>query len=377
MFTVRSKGGQLVVTPSSGIDRPVSRAEYRAALPFLERDAPKHEWQHVSNNTSYLEAIYEEASEERPTLESFVSARVRAAGVSSAEGTEDWESRYRDQRRRFAEAYRKLQAELVQRDAEIAKRDEAGIALAGQIQQLRRDVTDLEQQLEAAERRSVVAGILDGHDRQAREDALDAARMQDASSARTHTEAASTRKQPKHAGKAPGDARSQRRKARAQAASAKLEADGLRRQLKEAQSATASRSPTGLSVRFELGSLRVDHARPADPDDARALQAAATRLADDPDGAVTDCRRVLERCAKRLWQAENPGRSASASFRDLMGDLRDGAIPVSDWHLMKNLWSTASGIVHDGGGTPDLALWVWLGCARVAEMCAEPVAAAP
>ncbi len=129
MFTVRSQGGQLVVIPSSGFGRGISRDEFRNAWPHMERDEPRSKWQHLSNNTSYLEAIHDEVAEELQAFDPLPSTQaVPAIGPSSDPGVADWEVRYRNQRRQFAEAYRKLQAE-------VARRDQAGIELARSVRQ--------------------------------------------------------------------------------------------------------------------------------------------------------------------------------------------------------------------------------------------------
>ena len=66
-------------------------------------------------------------------------------------------------------------------------------------------------------------------------------------------------------------------------------------------------------------------------------------------------------------------RSFGALRPDRWMDLMDGLrasplVPLSDWHLMRNLYSRASGVVHDGGSTPEIALWIWLGVAQAAQL---------
>jgi predicted nucleic acid-binding Zn-ribbon protein len=378
MFTVHSDRGRLIVTPSSGIGRVIPGTEFQAAWPYLEREAPKQAWQHVSNNTSYLEAIYDEVVEELPTLESFVAARVRAAS-REAGPVIDWEARYRDQRRQFAEAYRKLQAELAEKDAAIAKRDQAGKVLAGQVQRQERELDDLKGRLETVEQAKVATEVVLGHVRRELKDDRDATRMAAQAAVpragRLDADVARLKQQLAHANASLTDAITQQGQAQAKAAAAQREVEELRRELGAVKAAKPTTPPPAdtVTISFDIAKLSFAHDRAIDKRHARILHGAAKQVFDRPDAAILECRRVLEACAKRLWEQEHPGRTAGGAFWVLMDELRNGAIPISEWHLMKNIWSTASGIVHEGGGTPDVALWVWLGCARVAEMCAPSV----
>jgi hypothetical protein len=59
-------------------------------------------------------------------------------------------------------------------------------------------------------------------------------------------------------------------------------------------------------------------------------------------------------------------------------ELRDHpSMPPSDWHMAKNLYSRASAIVHEGGATPQLALWIWLGVMQLAELARPAVVGKP
>ena len=61
--------------------------------------------------------------------------------------------------------------------------------------------------------------------------------------------------------------------------------------------------------------------------------------------------------------------SPPQNIGDVMGDLYgDAAIPTADWHLMKQLFGRASAIVHEGGASQEMALWIWLGTRGVAEL---------
>ena len=112
-----------------------------------------------------------------------------------------------------------------------------------------------------------------------------------------------------------------------------------------------------------------------DAEVGQQLQQSATYLASDPDTAVMKCRRALEGAVAGLWQQANTGsRLPSVSISQLLTDLRDHPLlGISDWHLAKNLYARSSAIVHEGGATPDVALWIWLGVLQFAEIAhAEP-----
>ena len=84
---------------------------------------------------------------------------------------------------------------------------------------------------------------------------------------------------------------------------------------------------------------------------------------------MLECRRVLERCSRSIWRDAYPGQQPPDRFAETMGDIRDsGVVPAPDWHLMKNLYSRSSDIVHNGGANKESALWIWLGTAEVAEL---------
>jgi hypothetical protein len=53
----------------------------------------------------------------------------------------------------------------------------------------------------------------------------------------------------------------------------------------------------------------------------------------------------------------------------MLSDLYDHeSFPAPDFHLAKNLYARASGIVHEGGAEADAALWIWLGVVQIAEL---------
>ncbi|MBX3031592.1 MAG: hypothetical protein KF809_15705 [Chloroflexi bacterium] len=360
MFTVQSHGSQLVVTPQSGIGRVVAPEEFRAAWPFIERDEPKAMWQSISKNTSYLESIHDDLVEGLQ-LDQPVPAFAEAEEAQGVASSADWEARYREQRRRFAAAYRKL-------ESDIARRDKVGIEVTRTLRIRGQEVAELRELLTVSQQEKGAIELSLGL---AREEIADLQRDARASAgsnehaARLQGELTATRSRlielKERLDKATRDHEASQ--ADAQASERRID------ELEQALAAIKSRPMAKDGLGIGLGELASAQARVTDSELVRALESAAQRVVPDPDASVAECRRILERCARGLWQDAHQGAGPPRSFYELMADLRGlGAVPDPDWHLMKNLYARASAIVHEGGARPDVALWIWLGTAQVAEL---------
>jgi len=344
-FRVRFEDGLLVITTTSGSDRAVSRKELEASWPFLERDAPRSAWKHLSNNGSYLDSVFDDIREMHSTQTQAVPALNGAqsqVAIAVELGIRDEEIRdlhnalteQRDLEAEVQELKTRLQAHA--RESATAQADFATAAHESTIEtgRLKRRVRELERSL-------ADAGTTVGH-----------------------------------------EVTAQRDKALADSYTSKLRVADLTQQLERAEllakeastrlaASKAHAKPatvTTLEIRYDIGQLVLKSSKEMPSAVAASLAASAPKVFRDPDASIGECRRALETVARILWT-----RSGSAAPPDRWMDLMDGLrgsplVPISDWHLMRNLYSRASGVVHDGGATPDIALWIWLGVAQAAQL---------
>jgi len=106
----------------------------------------------------------------------------------------------------------------------------------------------------------------------------------------------------------------------------------------------------------------------SNPEIAKRLHAAAAVIFSNPVAAVDETRRALEAAARSIYRSSF-GNDGPRPFHELAAELRGNALlPDGDWHLMKNLWSRASGAIHEGKADSSSALWIWLGTAQFAEL---------
>jgi len=87
-----------------------------------------------------------------------------------------------------------------------------------------------------------------------------------------------------------------------------------------------------------------------------------------PSASVAASRRALETAVGIMWR-QATGGIGSPKVSDMLYDLRGHRLmPDSDWHLAKNIYGRASGIVHDGTNRADLALWIFFGAVQICEL---------
>jgi hypothetical protein len=141
----------------------------------------------------------------------------------------------------------------------------------------------------------------------------------------------------------------------------------LEGQLLEARSQN-SVQPTEMV--FNIGQLSFRQALGLSDTIRPHLDRSAKLVFSNPDGAVLDARRAIEAAVAALWaKAFDRIPQSRRSIGDLLFELREQpSLPGNDWHLAKNLYSRASAIVHEGGATPQIALWIWLGTIQIAEL---------
>jgi hypothetical protein len=126
-----------------------------------------------------------------------------------------------------------------------------------------------------------------------------------------------------------------------------------------------------MEIVFELGDRRFGHVRRTEPRVRNRLQRAAAATFTTPLACVVETRQALELIADGLWRrtSQLPRPRSIGETLDLLRG--SPSIPGSDWHLFKNLWSRASAIVHEGGATSEIALWIWLGTAQLSELVVD------
>ena len=100
------------------------------------------------------------------------------------------------------------------------------------------------------------------------------------------------------------------------------------------------------------------------------LKRAAELAPEYPMASVAESRQVLEAAVNMLWMAAGNERNTSRRVTDLLAELRGHPLlPDPDWHLVKNLYSRASAIIHDEvRGRADLALWIFFGAVQFCEL---------
>ena len=376
-FWVRSESGNLIVTPASGVGRLVRMGELQATWPHIAGGAPRAVWKDLTNNGSYLEAIYDdlqEAQQTAPLVAQAAGPVVRDAQHRLERCTEEYvtlRDRYRIETKHLQEEVRSKTTEVIRirmeletaREALHAERrtrsTEPLDALRAELDRERASRQQLEHLLQAArsEAQQTIEGMRVLHEALTTANTELRSQLGEAIDARDEAEAAVA------------DVAQRLRVAELKSAHAE-ESAKLRKGDTIAQDDAVS-AFTQLTL-----SLGVTDRIP-EPRQREALISASERLGVDPDAAVAECRRVLERCSRTMWEDAFPERQAPGRFSDAMFDIRStGVVPEADWHLMKNLYSRASDIVHNGGGTKQAALMIWLGTAEVAELAGakRPVA---
>lgn len=343
-FRVRADGNFLVVTTGAGNDRVIPGAEVTRCWPLAERNAPRVEWKRHTENSSYIESIYDFLRESTSPAEEIDDALETSLARQRLQDQDALIARLRarladleDQRDRIAkleERLREMSAEVVQADAtrrargvnieEVAKARLLAAALRRDLDAIRRASAETDRQLSSAKREVSALEL----------------KLSAAQSTVALTQKA----------------------------------------LESAKEELARRDTSALvemSVAFNLGSRSFASSHRLERVAAEAMQRAARLIDSDPDNAISSCRRVLEACVREIWRMKRSGPEPP-SFTLVLDDLhRDPVFPMTDWHLSKQLWTRASGYVHQGGAKPEAALWIWLGTQQIAELVPVTRPAAP
>jgi len=331
-FRMRSVDEDLIVTTVGGSNRLIPNAEFHAAWSYIDREAPKSAWKHVSSNSSYLESVYDDLREagdapQRPVQREIEMGLLR----QEVKDLEETIAFLRDGRP-SADRLESL----------LAGERETTSSLEARVAELEGHVVELVERQPAASIKDLGA---------ARNLAADLRRQL----ATARTEGA----------KALAAAESRRR---SEIAELSAQAAELERRRQQASRSAAASERVELVIRFDLGAKSFGSTHRLERDAAGLLSRAAAQFDKDPNYTVTVCRQVLESAARRIWEIRR-ATPTPRSFSEVMDGLRgDAAVPVADWHLMKQLWSRSSAVVHDRGADREIALWVWLGTREVAEL---------
>lgn len=377
LFWVRYEAGDLIVVPGSGNERHVIRDEFLRTWGHIDAGTARATLRQLTNNGSYLEAIYDDLRETAEAIDTADlvdkgdSGRSATNGAGSSRGSgrsvpdsaalpapaiqdhaqpdlarrlEEADSRLRALRNQYATAYRELESRLHVRERELTAAKDQRDAKISQPDTASRDRPGLELRLVETKTARDRAEAALARTR-AELDAVSAANASRVAVLEAHL----------------GEAQDHRDKLL-------RERNEINEQLQLART-TQARKPEAsrITISLSLNALNVDRERmAADPD---SLGRAARSIFTDPSASVAECRRVIERSARSLWSRAGNAGTAPNRFGDVMAGLRGAAIiPDPDWHLIKNLYARASGVVHEGGATPDIALWIWLGTLQVAEL---------
>ena len=368
-FWVESRNGSLVVTPNSGIGRLIRMREIEAAWPHIAADEPRNTWKHISNNGSYLESIYDDADAAQRTVTP-ASGRAMSPPAPVAPHLEKRAQAYVDLRAQYRMETEQLGEQLDERRTEIielrmeleAAREKLAARRTrslGEVEELRADlgaarrkVRELQEELAAAAdeaERKIAELNRQGHALELSRKELED-QLTEAIAARDEAESA-------HGGLAQ----------RLRLAELKLRAVAEQAE----QRGAIGKDEVARALTQTTLSLGVTECI-SEPRQREAMITAAGQLAGSPDAAVMECRRVLERCSRTMWEESFPGESVPARFSERMHQIYDtGVIPLPDWHRMKHLYARASDIVHNGGGSRRAALQIWLDTADIAELAAS------
>lgn len=383
-FWVRAENGNLIVTTSSGSERSLELRHLEACWPFVADDAPMSKWKHLSgDNASYIGAIYDDLSSLEPPLE--VTELARPEGV---EAPAPPPTNFREVRSigpgamgTHEETNRKIPLDLPF-DARLAigLRDEEIEDLKREIARLRggpgpsRIQAELQLQLSAMARE-----LGEARAETARARAEAAASAEEIGKVQQAARRA-IREAIREAKVAPATVRPSKKPASAQREVARLEREvaRLERELAVAQTdVEAARDElrkmrTRQGILLELDGVTSRSQAELTVDDAIAgpLIQASTKIVSEPLSAIVDSRRALETFVALTWgrafglKPSGIRRPTSVLLAELRGNPQ---LPESDWHLAKNLYGRSSGVIHEGGATPQLAMWVWLGMVQLAD----------
>lgn len=349
LFWVKASNSEFTITPGSGRDRVVPRAEFAACWPFITDDQPRSNWRHLTNNASYLEAVFdavEGASErERPTPAE-PSARDAAPLVDSRQlRIGILEEQVHDLQRQLGDVD-SLREDIPRLRSKVRALESTSEGKEREIERLRTELA----RLRLAEPPSQDVGLLTGR--------LSAAERARDDLQSLHRQAQEDLGQMVEARKLQAD----------ELATAKATEERLRGETERLKREFAAK-PMPLALGISLGDLKYDLAASIDPSLKEDIRAGAARVFADPDASIAATRRALETTCRLLLTQSYGAPDDAVPMRYILDTLRnDPVMPDSDWHLAKNVWSRASAFVHEGGATPLHALWAWLSVVQLAQL---------
>jgi len=345
-FMVRAVNGELVVTPGSGIDRSIGQQEFMTVVPFILRGDPRTRWKHLTNNVSYLDAIVEDLREvvieQAVANVPYVLPKINVDPITFG-----------------LQAQRIL--DLENEVGHLKTRLEAGNGRGStSAMELRR--------LERAEGRAreLEAALREGDHDRSRIEAQLRAELASANGSRKIAGEAMRRAERDMAllrselaiALAPQELPKARATQQRDLEQSRIERDLARRDVNEALArvrelekevaklgGTSAGAEAALPfvVQLSLGSMRFPRDFSSNPEIAKRLHAAAAVIFSNPVAAVDETRRALEAAARSIYRSSF-GNDGPRPFHELAAELRGNALlPDGDWHLMKNLWSRASG----------------------------------
>lgn len=349
-FWVRIGPNGFVVTTNSGADRPIAYEVVARCWSHIRGDEPLSRWKALSeNNSSYLAAIYDDMTESR-----------RSESLSSDSVPDPSPSVPRN-------PLSEVGYELDPHALAIGLRDQTILDLKEELRRLHARSVALAPTTNRVEADAQAAESL----RVALEEATKA--KGEVSRLEGDLRAMAIRRQVAEDKAARADKRTADCEARIASADARVKA--AERNVADAADDRRKRplAPTPVVMRLDIGALRFEKSSNLPDEVTLPLARAAKKVFTDPESAIVECRRALEAVAKLLYlQAfgrPTPDRGTAAVLADLRGHA---SVPDADWHQAKNLYARASAVVHDGGASAQLALWIWLGTQQLAELT-EPV----
>ena len=327
-FRVVWRGDELVVIPSSGIERRVSTAELRRAWPLIAAGATRTALKLVSNNSSYLDAIFDDlqdtkrvpGADPKPVPPSASAEQLDGAAVGLLRTAQKEIAELRGQLSGGQDARREI-AEL---RVQLRRAQDAGPEIA----KLRRDLRSAQDEISRLERAARIdnTDALEFTITRLRRDLLEA------KTALLHTE-----KELVHAHD------------RVAAAGAKA-------------------SPETGQLVLKIGEHTFDSKHEIRPDLWEILHGAGQLSFKFPSESVAASRRALESALGYLWR-QATGGVGTPKVADMLSDLHGHRLmPIPDWHLAKNIYGRAGAIVHEGTKRPDQALWIFFGALQICEL---------
>lgn len=304
-FRVVWRSGSLIIIPGSGIERSVELEELRSAWPMIVAGATRTALKAVTKNSSYLESVCDDMD----GLEGAKAAADRAVVSEPA------------------------RPEVAADDTNLRSGHVAGLLESANL-----EIHRIEDQLRAE---------------QARGAALERERGRESSST-------------------DGLERTVRR-LQGELLQANQREHELTAKLAEARDRIAAseqrhsrEAPQELVLK--IGENTFDSKHQIHPDLWEILHEAGQLALKYPSGSVANSRRALEAAVGHLWR-QATGGIGTPKVADMLSDLHGHRlVPISDWHLAKNIYSRASAIVHDGTKRPDQALWIFFGALQICEL---------